>query len=250
LVYVANRLGAVADDHLVKDFIAVSRSTGELNGCGLPGSPGYEVIPNLLADAIVGTAEPGAPESEGATSDTAVSDVPNYPFVLYVGDLSPEKGAGVLFEAYQQHSGLPRLVVVGKHSPRETIGVPPGVLRIGPRANAEVLALMGRALLTVVPSVWSEPFSIVALESLAVGTPVVASAVGGLAEVVIDDEVGLLVPPNDPQALGAAIDRLASNRELRLRLGHAAAEQARRYRPDLIAEEVERVYVRAIGAKR
>jgi glycosyltransferase involved in cell wall biosynthesis len=83
-----------------------------------------------------------------------------------------------------------------------------------------------------------------------VGTPVVASAVGGLAEVVIDDEVGLLVPPNDPQALGAAIDRLASNRELRLRLGHAAAEQARRYRPDLIAEEVERVYVRAIGAKR
>ncbi len=68
------------------------------------------------------------------------------------------------------------------------------------------------AAATLVPSRW-EPFGLVAVESLALGTPVIASSVGGLKEIVVDmrsgEGDGLLVPPEDPQALGLAMESLA-----------------------------------------
>ena len=64
------------------------------------------------------------------------------------------------------------------------------------------------------------------LEAMAHGKPVVASAVGGLLDLVVDGETGLLVPPRDPGALRAAIQRLLGDTELRLRLGSAARERA------------------------
>lgn len=61
--------------------------------------------------------------------------------------------------------------------------------------------LMSRAACVVVPSLWPEPFGLVALEAQRLGTPVVASRVGGLAELVDDGKTGILVPPGDVQAL-------------------------------------------------
>jgi glycosyltransferase involved in cell wall biosynthesis len=57
--------------------------------------------------------------------------------------------------------------------------------------------------------------------------PVVASAVGGLTDLVVDGETGLLVPPRDPPALRAALERLLADRDLRRRLGAAGRERAR-----------------------
>jgi glycosyltransferase involved in cell wall biosynthesis len=57
--------------------------------------------------------------------------------------------------------------------------------------------------------------------------PVVASAVGGLKDLVVDEETGLLVPPGDPAALRGALERLLGDRELRRRLGAAGRERAR-----------------------
>jgi starch synthase len=75
------------------------------------------------------------------------------------------------------------------------------------------MALNYAATALVMPSRW-EPFGISAIEAMAVGTPVIASAVGGLPEVVVDfrggDGVGLLVPPEDAAALGAAMESLAN----------------------------------------
>jgi glycosyltransferase involved in cell wall biosynthesis len=239
-VYLANRLGAGVDDHLVAEYIAVSRSTADLNGCRPPGGPNCEVVPNLLPLASVEPAEPHA----------VIPGLPDRPFVIYVGDLRLEKGVAVLFEAYRQGAGLPPLVVVGKQSPAETLELPAGVVRLGPMANSDVRALLGRAMLAVVPSVWPEPFSIVAIEAMAAGTPVIASSVGGLADVVVDGTGGLLVPPDDPEALRTAIRRLASDEALRTRLGRTAAEHAKRYRAELVVEEVEQMYSRALRVGR
>lgn len=66
------------------------------------------------------------------------------------------------------------------------------------------------------------------LEAMASGVPVVASAVGGIPELVVDEETGLLVEPGDPQALAAAIARLINDAELRQRFaaaGHARASR-------------------------
>ena len=73
-----------------------------------------------------------------------------------------------------------------------------------------------------------EGFGLVAVEAMMVGTPVVAAAVGGLPEVVDDEESGLLVPPGDPAAIATALRRLADDEDLRNRLGRAGAVAARR----------------------
>ena len=90
-----------------------------------------------------------------------------------------------------------------------------------------LLAAYARCHVCVVPAVWPEPFGIVAVEAMAAGRPVIASAVGGLANTVIDGETGLLVPPGDPAALATAIERLLDDRALGSRLGASGRDRAR-----------------------
>ena len=81
-----------------------------------------------------------------------------------------------------------------------------------------------------------EPFGTVLSEAMAVGTPVVATRVGGLAEVVDDGVTGLLVEPGDPEALAAAIVQVLGRREA---MGAAARQAARRFGADAYADRVE-----------
>ena len=85
------------------------------------------------------------------------------------------------------------------------------------------------------------------MEAFSVGTPVVATAVGGVPEVVVDDENGLLVPPADPAALAAAIRRLAGDPALRARLSRGAEATAASFRPEHVYGELERLLQRVAG---
>lgn len=87
----------------------------------------------------------------------------------------------------------------------------------GQLPHHEVLATMAAACLTVVPS-WTEAFGLVNIESMAVGTPVIAARTGGIPEIVRDELDGLLFPPGDHQALADCILRLLENQELRSRM--------------------------------
>jgi glycosyltransferase involved in cell wall biosynthesis len=139
------------------------------------------------------------------------------PHVLYVGRLSEEKGVLELLEATE---GIPR-VIVGDGPLRPRV---PGALGfIGP---SKLGPYYERAAVVVCPS-RREGYGIAAREAMAYGRPVVAAAVGGLLDAVEDGVTGLVVPPNDPPALRAAIDRLLADRALRERLGRAAREHAR-----------------------
>ena len=90
---------------------------------------------------------------------------------------------------------------------------------------------------------WYEPFGIVPLEAMACGVPVVATAVGGIRDTVVDGVTGRLVPPRDPAALGDAIASLLPDRRRRMALGRAGRERARaRYTWDRVAADTERVY--------
>ena len=97
--------------------------------------------------------------------------------------------------------------------------------------------LMRHLDVLVLPS-HDEPFGTVLAEAMAVGTPVVATRVGGLAEVVDDGVTGRLVAPGDPTALAAAVLEVLRERD---RMGAAARERARRFDADRYAEHVERL---------
>jgi glycosyltransferase involved in cell wall biosynthesis len=141
------------------------------------------------------------------------------PEVLFVGRLSAEKG---ILELVQAADGM-KLVVAGDGPLRERV---PGALGFVP--HHELGPLYERAAVVAVPS-HREGFGVACAEAMAAGRAVVASAVGGLLDLVVEGETGLLVPPRDVQALRAALARLLADEELRRKLGAAGRERAREH---------------------
>ncbi|TAJ99411.1 MAG: glycosyltransferase family 1 protein [Chloroflexota bacterium] len=126
--------------------------------------------------------------------------------IVFVGRLSPEKGLITLLDAAAL---VPRLVrVIGDGPLRaavEAAAADAKVDYVGHLDRPAVHAAMGRALAVVVPSIWFEGFPIVLAEAFATGTPVIASRIGSLAELVEDGRTGLLAEPGDATGLA---DRL------------------------------------------
>ena len=160
------------------------------------------------------------------------------PHVLFVGRLSEEKGILDLLEATD---GLPR-VIVGDGPLRERVGE-----SVGAVAPAEVGSYLGRASVVCVPS-HREGYGMTAREAMAWGRPVVATAVGGLADAVEHEVTGLLVPPRDPPALRRALVRLLGDPALRERLGAAARERAADlFAPGAVAAQTAALYREVAG---
>ena len=141
------------------------------------------------------------------------------PHVLYVGRLSPEKG---ILDLLAAADGIP-LVVVGDGPLRDEV---PQALGFVP--NAELGPYYRRAAVVAVPS-RREGYGVVCAEAMAHGRPVVASAVGGLLDLVRHGETGLLVSPGDEAGMREALHWLLGDPELRSRLGKAARERAREH---------------------
>ena len=113
--------------------------------------------------------------------------------------------------------------------------------------HADVVELYSHATVFVCPSIY-EPFGLINLEAMACGTAVVASRVGGIPEVVVDGETGMLVPPGDPAALAAAVRGLAADPERAARLGRAGRERVEAaFSWTRIAERTLSVYADAIA---
>jgi glycosyltransferase involved in cell wall biosynthesis len=173
---------------------------------------------NALADAA---RELGAREvrviSSGVDVPERVGEEAEPPEVLFVGRLSREKG---ILELLQAADGLP-LVVAGDGPLRGRVPQARGFV-----PHHALAPLYERAAVVAVPS-HREGFGVACAEAMAHGRPVVASAVGGLLDLVVDGETGLLVPPRDVPALRAALERLLADRDLRHRFGEAGRERIR-----------------------
>src|SRR5207247_8669446 len=87
-------------------------------------------------------------------------------------------------------------------------------------ADPDLVHLYNEAAVFACPSIY-EPFGIINLEAMACETPVVATRVGGIKEVVVDRETGFLVPPGDPVRLGRAITKVIEDPKLAARVGQA-----------------------------
>ena len=158
--------------------------------------------------------------------------------VLYAGRLSPEKGVLELLEAAQ---GM-NLVVAGDGPLRNRVPFARGFLQ-----HDELHQLYARAAVVACPS-RREGFGVACLEAMAHGRPVVATCVGGLLDLVVDGETGILVPPRDPAALRLALERLLGDAVLRRNLGDGGRERARaHFSWDKVTDATLAAYAEAVG---
>ena len=168
------------------------------------------------------------------------------PTLAFAGRLTAPKDLGVALAAVAACDGV-TLRLAGEGDERAALearaaelGLDSRVEFLGALGRDEVLALFRAADAAILSSAW-ENFPHTVVEALAVGTPVIATAVGGVPEVVTDGENGLLVPPGDPAALAAAIRRFFAEPELRGRLRSAAAPSVERFAPEHVYGELERI---------
>jgi glycosyltransferase involved in cell wall biosynthesis len=201
------------------------------------------VVPNPAPDI------PDLPSREELRSELGLTG----PTLACAGRLGPQKALDVALEALAAVPGV-SLVVAGDGPERAKLerlaaelGVAERVRFLGSLSRRAVLELFRAADAALLSSTWENlPHAV--LEALAVGTPVIATAVGGVPEVVRDGENGLLSPAGDPAALAAAISRFFGDAELRRRLEEAASASVAAHTEESVFARLEAVLEAATRA--
>ena len=209
--------------------------------CGSPAgrvgsTPNVVIIPDIVLTSrppsgalVTGALVPGerALESE---PDIA-SSLPTTPFILFVGALQPHKGIWPLLRAYRTLVDPPPLVLIGTRWPDTPADIPSDVTVLSDVAHADVMRAWEAALFGVAPSIWPDPLPGVIREAMSLGKAVVGTRVGGIPDIIVDGENGLLVEPGDEIGLATAMTRLIDDPQLRERLGAQARTDVARYDP-------------------
>lgn len=216
-------------------FIAVSQSVATGNRLARSRVP-FLVIPNFMAD------DPGLTEGDAAPY---LAQLPAEKFLLFVGGLSRVKGVEILLHAYAGLRNAPPLVLIGYPTPDwpfPGLKNPENVIVLKDWPHYAVMAAWGRCSLALVPSIWRDPCPTVAMEAMCMGKPVIASRMGGLTDIVVDGETGLLVPPDDPQALQDAMQCLLEDPTRQEYMGMMARLRVEAFQARAVVPRIEQVY--------
>jgi glycosyltransferase involved in cell wall biosynthesis len=198
------------------------------------------LFPGVPVEVVHCPVEPPGPPAGARAEVRRELGVPEGAAVLVqVSRLEPLKGHGLLLEALGRLRARPdwvawvvggpqrpaeRAYLDGLRARAETLGVADRVRFLGQRRD--VPRLLAAADLSCQPNTGAESFGIAPVEALYAGLPVVATRLGGAAEIV-DESCGVLVPPGDADALAGALGRLLDEPDLRARLGAAGPARAR-----------------------
>lgn len=193
------------------------------------------------------------PEQSPGQRDTARQQLgvaPEEKIIVTIGRLSPEKGLDILLVAYARQFGSDhgvRLILVGDGPEMAELKLLTDRLGIAEQVafagfTTDVARYYAAADLFVMSS-HTEGFPMALLEAMAWGLPVLASAVGGIPDIVENGKDGCLVPPGDEEQLASAMGNLLNNRELAERMGQIARQTiTKRFAVEQWASVLERVY--------
>lgn len=175
-------------------------------------------------------------------------------YFLYLGRLSYEKGIKTLIESVKD-VGM-KLMVVGEGPEKENLLELTRELALdnvsfeGYKSGKELEKLIQGAAFVVVPSEWYENASMVVLESMAYGKPVIGSRMGGIPEQVADGETGILFDAGDQSQLKSSIQSLVSDKAKRQEMGRAARSRLEgRFSLNLHCEQLLNLYKNAIQGR-
>jgi glycosyltransferase involved in cell wall biosynthesis len=193
------------------------------------------------------------------TQKESIPDEFNRKIILYVGRLLAMKGIDTLIESVPKvlkNANKDDNVLflfagpgdVGPYMEKVTkLGIERHCLFLGPLSRESTIQLMGAAELVVVPS-YLENCPYVVLESMACGTPVVASKVGGIPEIIDDNSNGVLVEPGSTEALAKAILGILTDKSLRKLMSERAREKiAKNFSWDVNVEKYVAAYSEAMN---
>ena len=157
-------------------------------------------------------------------------------YILALGRLVSEKGFDVFLQAMAKvHATLPEIkaVIAGDgpearrlHQLADSLGINTALQFTGGIKPETTYSLIENASIVVVPSLWQEPFGLVALQAMQQGRPVVASRVGGLPEIVDHGNTGFLVAPGDSDGLAKSLVELVKSKERAIEFGRNGFERA------------------------
>jgi glycosyltransferase involved in cell wall biosynthesis len=160
----------------------------------------------------------------------------NPPIIAFAGRLSSEKGVDVLIKAFAKVIPLlpqAQLLIAGEGKEEanlrqlaQELGVAANIRWLGYLTRSELENTFNCAWVQVVPSIWDEPFGNVTTEAMMRGTTVVASAVGAQPEIIEDGMTGLLVSPNDEEALSTALLSILKDQNLAEKMGQFGRKRA------------------------
>jgi glycosyltransferase involved in cell wall biosynthesis len=195
------------------------------------------VPPTRVVTVLNGVPIPKPTTAEGPDIRTRYNIGAERPIVLCACRATPEKGVDVLFRAFDRMltrtqfaaNARPVLIYAGNgpqfaelETLRASLAAAADIILAG--YSTEVGAMSRAAALCVIPSIWQEACPLSVLESMAQGKAVIASAVGGIPEMITSGHNGMLVAPGDDESLATAIADLLSAPEKRAELGAAARE--------------------------
>jgi glycosyltransferase involved in cell wall biosynthesis len=214
--------------------------------CAVYGFEPAAVIPNGVA--ATGAIEPGARDAWRMAHGFASDDL----VVAYVGRFDPQKNPLGLIAAFARASAsrpAMRLAMAGEGNLLEASRALAG--QLGARVSflgllERVPEMLSACDLFALASHW-EGAPMAVIEAMATGLPVVATAVGGVPELVVDGETGLLTPPDDAQALAAALAALADDGEKRRRFAAAAGLRAARFDVGAMVESYAAFFEESAG---
>lgn len=220
-------------------FMPVSNAVARASGLGEDGAP-FEVIPNFVPDDVAGV--PPMPGSGVATG------LPDHPYILYVGALTEHKGVPELLKAYKHLERAPPLVLIGTRWPGSPTSFPAGTTVLTDVPHADVMRAWRGSLFGVIPSTFPDPCPTVAMEAMASGRALIASASGGLPDLVDDGVTGILVPPRDVNALAVAMKRLVDDPVSAQRLGEGGLRKVGDFMSSRVIARIETAYARVLAS--
>lgn len=195
-----------------------------------------EIVPNFGEDV-----------SARPVDEEILAQLPERPFILFVGALRQVKGIVELCAAYERLEDPPPLILAGPLAPDTPESFPDGVTVLTSVPHPTVMAMWDRALFGVFPSKWPEPLGNVVYEAMSRGRAAIGTRPGGHEDMIEDGETGLLVEAGNVEELSEAMSRLIADAGLREGIGERARQRSRAFTAEAVLPELERLYLETAG---
>ena len=231
-VYGIHSISAFVQHIVERDFLRSEAAPTRPNGRRIV----REVIPSFRED------DEDESQLADARLEPYLQQLPNEPYILFVGALRVVKGVQQLLAAYQCLAGPPPLVLIGTVESDTPATFPPGTVVLQNFPHAAVMAAWKRCLFGVFPSLLPEPLGSVVYEGMSQGKAVIGTTPGGHADMIISGKTGFLVPPGAVDPLVGAMQTLIDSADLRERFGQAGRERAKLFTAARAVPSFERLY--------